>query len=324
MKNEKLKPEIFKRVKKNILLKNHTTFKIGGQADYFFKANSKEDLVAAVKWARRKKLPFFILGGGSNVLFPDEGYRGLVIKVQSSKLKIKSSKGKLKIIEVEGGVKLSDLVSLAVEQGLTGLEWAVGIPGTVGGAVRGNITAFGEEIKDLVREVEVFDVDRLKVKKFKNSDCQFGYEESVFKKKKNLIILSSIFQLKKGGKLEIKNKASRYLNYRRRKHPRRPSAGCMFKNCPGRIKDKRVLEKFPELEEFNKKGEIPSSYLIDRAGLKGRRIGGAEVSKKHANFIINQGGAKARDVLKLTDLVKKKVKEKFNIDLKEEVQIVHS
>lgn len=314
--NEKLK------IKRNVSLKNYTTFRIGGPAKYFFTAKNKQDLITVLKWAENNNLPFFILGGGSNLLVSDKGFEGIAIKMKNEKCKVKNHNEKLKIIEVEAGCKLNVIVELTAEQGLTGLEWAKGIPGTVAGAIRGNITAFGKEIKDIIKNVEVLDVSKLKIMNFKPKDCKFGFEETVFKKNKDLIILSAVFQLKKGERKKIKEKMNYYLNYRKERHPKEPSAGCCFKNCKVKIKNKNLLKKFPELKEFNKRGEIPSSYLIDKAGFKGKRVGGAEISRKHANFIVNQGGAKAEDVLKLISLIKKEIKKKFGIRLEEEIFIL--
>jgi len=325
--------EVFPGIKFNVLLKNHTTFKIGGPAKYFFTAKNKEDLISIIKWAVSQKVPFFILGGGSNVLISDKGYKGVVIKIQNptpsaleQKLKVQNSN----FLNVEAGIKLADIVDLSAKKGLTGLEWAAGIPGTIGGAVRGNISAFGSSMEDAIKKVEVLIVrprnkkEKLEIKWLNKKECEFSQKSSIFKKNKNLIILSCILKLKKGDKKKIKEKINYCLRYRRKNHPKEPSAGCAFKNCQVIIKNQKLLREFSELEEFNKKGIIPSSYLIDRAGLKGRRIGDAQISPKHANFIVNLGEAKSDDVLKLIKLVKKKVKDKFGIALKEELQILHS
>ncbi len=255
------------KFQKNVLLKNYTTFKIGGPAKYFCFAKNKEGLIEAVKWAKEKNLPFFILGGGSNLLVSDKGYEGLVIKYQNPKLAEYVNKG---------------------------LEWAAGIPGTVAGAIRGNAGAFEGEMKDVVKEVEVFDAKTQKIKIFKNKDCQFSYRNSVFKKNPNLIILSAKIRSSRGNPKKIQQ----YLNYRKERHPQEPSAGSVFKNL----------------------FDVPAAKLIAECGLKGKRIGGAQISEKHPNFIINLGNAKSSDVLKLINLVKRKVKNKFGKKLEEEIQ----
>ena len=253
-------------VKKNILLKNYTTFRIGGRAKYFFVAKTKENLIKAITVAKKLRLPFFILGGGSNLLVSDKGYKGLVIKF---------------------GRPLSLYVS-------KGLDWAAGIPGTIEGAVYGNAGAFGKSMKDVVKSVEVFDTKTEKIEIFK--DCQFGYRDSIFKKKKNLIILSVKI---KSGKSDWK-KIKEHLDYRKQRHPKLPSAGSVFKNVE----------------------ETPVAILIHQAGLTGKKVGDAQISEKHSNFIVNLGNAKAKDVLKLIKLTKKSVKKKFGIVLEEEIQFL--
>lgn len=315
------------KIRKNVLLKNHTTFKIGGPAEYFFRAKTKKEIMKAVKWAKEKKLPFFILGNGSNVLFSDNGFKGLVIKFQVSRQRRGSPEAanfKLQknIIIANAGAKLTDLVKFSASKGFSGLEWAAGMPGTIGGAVYGNAAAFGKSIRDNVKEVEAFDCLKLLIKKINDRDCCFGPKTSIFKKNKNLLIFSVILEIKKGEPKKIKEQIKRYLACRK-KHPQEPSAGCIFKNHELKTKsegfNERALKNFPDYENFKKSGFIPSSFLIDKSGLKGKRIGGAMVSLKHANFIVNAGRAKAADVLNLIRLIKNKVKNKFEIKLEEEL-----
>jgi len=279
---------------KNIKLASHTTFKIGGPAKYFFKAKTKIELIGAIGESKKIKIPVFILGQGSNLLISDKGFDGLVIKVQNSKLEIKGLK-----IFAEAGVLLSKIVKESGEKGLSGLEWAGGIYGTVGGAVKGNAGAFGGEIKDVIEEVEVYDIKTEKIKIFKAKECCFKYRESIFKKRENLIIISALFKLKKGKKNKIKRNIKNYLDYRAKNHPLNfPSAGSVFKNP-------------------SKKS---AGELIGKCGLAGKTIGQAQISSKHSNFIINLGGAKAFDVLSLINLAKKEVKDEFGIELKEEIK----
>ncbi len=313
---------------KNISLAKKTTFKIGGKAKYFFIAKSKKDLIKAIRWAKRNHLPFFVLGGGSNLLVADEGFEGLVIKLQfSSQPKIHKrtllrSSGVISL-EVEAGTKLKKLVEFCLKNGLTGLEWAMGIPGTLGGAIYGNASAFGNSISDFVKEVEVLDTTTLKIKIFKKKDCKFSLKETIFKKQKKYIILSAVLILKRGNKKEIKEKIRYYLEYRERNHPLNfPSAGCVFKNQKSKLKNQKLLKKFPTLKEFNKKGVIPAAFLIEKCNLKGKKIGDAQISPKHANFIVNLGKAKAKDVLELINLIKVQVRKKFGIKLKEEIQLL--
>ena len=280
---------------KNILLKNYTTFKIGGPAEYFFTAKNKIELIKAIHEAKILNLPFFILAAGSNVLFSDKGYDGLVIKFENP--------------------KLSQLVN-------KGLEWAAGIPGTVAGAIYGNAGAFGKSMADVVKTVEVFDVKSNKIKKLKNRQCKFGYRNSIFKENSNLIILSAEIRLKKSNSKKIK----KYLEYRKKTQPLSfPSAGSIFKNfTPHRNKISGAGPAFKTLiKKFKKKDVIPAAYLIEKCGLKGKKIGGAKISELHSNFIVNLGGASAKDVLKLIDLAKRKVKNKFGVELKEEIRKIY-
>jgi UDP-N-acetylmuramate dehydrogenase len=314
---QKLKEEL-PEVQKGVSLKNYTTYKIGGPAKYFFIAKTKDDLITAVKVAKKLKLPIFILGGGSNLLISDKGFLGLVIKIEISNIKFEKNK-----IAVGAGASLVKLAYMSVESGLSGFEWAAGIPGTIGGAIHGNAHAFGTKTSDLVKSIEAVDSKSLKLKKFTNGQCHFSLKNSIFKKNKNLVIVSTILELKEEKKEQIKNRIKEFLEHRRTKHPMDfPSAGSVFVNSMVKIKDKKLLEKFPEINEYNKKGSIPSWYLIHKCGLSGKKIGKAQISEKHCNFIINLGGAKAGDIVSLINLAKKKVKNNFGISLESEIQFL--
>jgi len=281
-----IKPE------ENVLLSQYTTFEIGGPARFFFIAKDTKDLIRAVKFARDKKLPFFILGGGSNLLVSDQGFNGLVIKAENQGLKLDGN-----IVTAEAGVPLAKLVKLSMDSSLTGLEWAIGIPGVIAGAVRGNAGAFGQSISELVEKVEVLN-ENLERVVLNKSGCDFDYRESVFKRSED-IILSVELKLEKGDKEKSQETIKEHLKQRLDKNPRGyPSAGCIFKN--------------PK--------PLATGQLIDQCGLKGKKIGQAMISEKHANFIINLGGAKAEDVIGLIKIVKESVKQKFEIDLQEEIQ----
>jgi len=284
-------------IRENVELAPYTTFDIGGSADYFLDIKEEKDLIEAIKVAREFDLPFFILGSGSNLLISDKGFRGLVIKINFSNLETSNLK-----IKSGAGVSLKELVSTSAKLGFSGLEWAAGIPGTVGGAVRGNAGAFKGSMTDVVEEVEVLDVSvDIKVKNYILKDCEFDYRNSIFKKRKDLIILNATFSFEKGEKRKIKEDIERYLNYREEKHPLGfPSAGSVFKNPEG----------------------FSAGKLIYKCGLKGKKIGQAQVSEKHTNFIINLGGAKALDVIELIDLVKRKVKKEQGVKLEEEIQFL--
>jgi len=315
---EKLKNELH-GIAKDVSLKNYTTYKIGGLAKYFFIAKTKEDLIKTIKKAKELKLPIFILGGGSNLLVSDKGFNGLVVKIDITGVEFDKNK-----VIVGAGEKLTRLSYLLADKGLSGLEWATGIPGAeVGGSIYGHAQAFGTKISSIIESVQVLDLKTLKVKNLTKKQCNFSLKNSIFKKNKNLIIVSAalVFDKKKSDK--IKNQIKEFLHYRRDNHPTKfPSPGSTFVNPEKKITNKKLLEKFIELKAFNKKGVIPAGYLIAKSGLAGKKIGFAQISEKHSNFIVNLGGAKAKDVLALINLAKKKVKNNFGISLELEVQLV--
>lgn len=305
-------------IRENVLLKDFTTYKIGGPARYFFVAKDKEDLMRAVKTAKEFKLPVFILGGGSNLLVSDKGFNGLVIKVDISNVLFNKNTA-----FAGAGAGLTKLGHLAAEKNFSGLEWAVGIPGTIGGAIYGHAQAFGEKVSDIVKSVEAMNLDTFEIKEFSKEQCQFSLKNSIFKKNKNFIIISAVLEFEKKDPDEIKNRVRENVNYRKNRHPMNfPSAGSTFVNPEIKIDNPELLKRFPELAEHNKRGIIPAGYLISMCGLAGKKIGNAQFSEKHANFIVNLGGAKAEDVVVLINLAKKEVKKTFGIDLEQEVQMI--
>ncbi len=314
-----------KNFQENVPLAPYTTFKIGGPAKYFIIAKSTEEVKSAMEAARQKNIPVFVLGNGSNVLISDEGFDGLVIKIQNSKLKIENDNEKIKII-AESGVLIGKLVNESVKNSLTGLEWMMGIPGTLGGAIVGNAGAFGHSISELVEKVEVLDQGDLSVKLLRNKDCQFGYRESIFKKNSKYIILSAELSLKEGNKAESERIIKEHIVQRQSRHPGGlPNAGSFFKNIPIKENEKafdKILKEFPEAEKFKAAGMIPAAWLIEKRDLKGVKIGGAMVSDKHANFIVNFNKASARDVMMLSSIIKQKIRDSFEIQLQEEVRFV--
>jgi len=300
---------------RNVLLSYYTSFRIGGPAEYFFVAKSSSQLKKAIKFAHKNNLKFFILGGGSNLLVSDKGFNGLVIKMEISGIILKN-----RIVQVFSGEKLSNVINYLAKNNLNGLEWAVGIPGTIGGAIYGNVGAFSHSISELVEKVKVIDLKSKRELIYKNKDCQFGYRESIFKKNRNLVIISANLKFKKAKKDYIKRLMQKYLNQKKKTQPLEfYSAGCIFKNF-FIDNDFKKIKGIKEIEKFKKYGFIPSAYLIEKCGLKGKRIGDAMVSKKHSNFIVNLKNAKAKDVIALINLIKKEVMKKFNIKLEEEIE----
>ena len=295
------KPEI----KENILLAPYTVFKIGGPARFFCEVKDKEDLAEAFLLAKEKSLPVFVFGAGSNVLISDEGFAGLVIKMNLVGL---AADG-LKIV-ASTGVSMARAVNFAAENNLGGFEWGVGIPGTVGGSIFGNAGCFGGEIKDVVDSVEIFDGESFK--NLRNFECGFAYRDSVFKKHLDWIIVKAALNLKKVDSAESRKKILEYSQ--------------------GRVLEKTQASGNKGVQEIgaqcagcifrNPKADLAAGFLIDTAGLKGKKIGEAMVSAKHANFIINTGSATARDVRALISLVKGEVQKKHGVLLEEEIRII--
>ena len=257
-------------IKKNVALKNHTTFKIGGPAEYFLIANNEKILLGAVKTAQKLKLPVFILGGGSNLLVADKGVKGLVIKIKNKSVKIKNN-----TIIADAGIELEKLVNLSINKSLQGLEWAGGLPGTFGGAIRGNAGAFAGEIKDIILEVRAIDTS-FSLRKFSNRQCRFSYRSSIFKER-NWTVISAKISLKKGNKKKLKEIAQSRINYRKERHPLEyPNAGSIFKNVPFSQFSTSLKKRLLAVVKKDPFEVVPTAYLISEAGLKGKRIGNVQ------------------------------------------------
>ena len=308
-----------------ILLENepmckHTTFRVGGPARYFAKIENTDDLKAALALAQEKEIPFFILGNGSNLLVADKGYNGIVMTLAGKFSKIEDFGNG--VFKVGAAVPLGRFARAALKQGFAGIHKLAGIPGTLGGALFMNAGAYGQEIGTCCTSVATIDTEG-HLRERPASECGFGYRQSIFQKGipdqagdgiHQEIILSAAFQLptaesegKSAAVLETelaecmaKRKATQPLSM--------PNAGSTFKRL-----EKGAAET---------PAQIAPGYYIEQAGLKGFRIGGAEVSTLHANFIVNAGGATAADILALCDYVQKKVAERFGIELKREIVIL--
>ncbi len=320
---KELREKLGEGVLENEALSRHCTFKIGGPAKYFFVAKNSEEIVRAAEAANELGLKVFVLSGGSNVLFADTGFDGLVVKVNSSQLAVHGADFK---IEADAGVMLAEVVAAAAENSFTGLEWAAGIPGTVGGAVRGNAGAYGKATGSAVEEVETLRMEKgkWKAEKCKNNDCKFGYRESVFKREGG-IVLKVIFKLAAGDKNKIKEEMDKIFVARDGKIPQDPSAGSFMKNVVVTDEIVKIVKEHTHEDvpvDYIQKGKIPAAWLITQCDLKGKQIGGAKISEKHANFIVNAGGASAADVIALASLVKMKVRDEVGVQLEEEIEYV--
>lgn len=285
-------------IEKNKSLAEFSTFKTGGKAKYFITVKNSDEIVKAINDSKKHNIPYFIIGGGSNLLISDKGYAGLIIKIDVKGINLISETE----IESGSGENLMDVVEFSAEKSLTGLEFASGIAGSLGGAVIGNAGAFGGEIKDVLAEITLIDSEG-KLRNISPDECQFAYRDSQFKRT-NDVITSVKFNLKAGDKNKIREKIDEILALRKSKHPDKKSAGSFFKNIP---------------DPNEKYGKMPAGRLLEEIGAKGMTVGGAAVYEKHANIIINKDNATSKDIKDLADMLKKKVYDRFGISLEEEV-----
>ena len=287
------------RIKQNEPMKNHTSFKIGGPAEFYIKITSIKELQKILEFAKKEKIKITILGNGSNVLVSDSGIKGIVIRTNLKEIKIEPKEQNKIEITVDDATPIGFLAQQLLKEEITGFEEISGIPGTIGGAILMNAGAHGKEMKDIVTEITAIDYNG-KIHKFTNEQAKFTYRNSIFSSGKYIILQAKII-LEKGNAKEIKAKMDEYAQFRKEKPPiEYPSAGSTFKRGTDFI----------------------TAKLIDDAGLKGYTIGGAKVSEKHAGFIINTGNATAQDVLDLAKYVTDKVYEKFGKKIEFEIKIV--
>ena len=281
--------------KDNELLKNHTTFRIGGPAKRFFTPENDQEIYEIIKYCKENNERYMILGNGSNVLFSDDGFEGYIIQIYNNYNHINVQNNK---IYAGAGALLSKVAATARDNSLTGMEFAAGIPGTIGGAVVMNAGAYGGEMKDIVTEVSVLEQDG-KVVSYSNDEMDFGYRHSIIDS--NKVVLSVTIDLEKGEKKDIIQTMDSLKEARVSKQPLEyPSAGSTFKRPEGYFAGK----------------------LIQDSGLRGYRVGGAMVSEKHCGFVINYDNATCRDVVNLMDDVSRIVEEKYGVKLESEVKVV--
>ena len=279
-------------------MKQHTNFKIGGNADIYVVAKTVEDIKQVSKFAKENAIPLTIIGNGSNVLVADKGIRGIVLKIALDDIEIQKEK-EYAIIQVGAGVPLGKLAQILLKEGIGSFEFAAGIPGSIGGAIRMNAGAYGGEIKDSIKKVTYMNQDN-EIISILGEDCQFSYRHSFFSKG-NMIILNATIQLPYTEKQNIQNKMEEYARSRKEKQPIEfPSEGSTFKRG----------------EDFI------TAKLIDECGLKGCKIGDAQVSTKHAGFVVNLGNATAKDVLELIEHIKSVIKEKTGKIIELEIELL--
>jgi UDP-N-acetylmuramate dehydrogenase len=280
-------------------LSSLSSYRTGGNARYFLSAVEPSEIVRATKAARHLGVPFFVMGGGSNLLISDAGFDGLIIKVDVSGLKLIHEV----TIECGAGEDLMALVDFATANGLTGLEFAAGIWGSVGGAIYGNAGAFGGEIGQKMTKATIVDREG-NLRTVEPSYCRFAYRDS-YLKVTHEVVVNAQFRMEKADPAVIRQKVRDILAQRETKHPSELTAGCFFKNIP----DAR--------EPY---GKLPAGRLLEQAGAKDLQVGGAKVFERHANIIVNTGSATSKDIRRLADMMKQRVKDQFGIELQEEVQ----
>ncbi len=306
------------RVLLNEPLSSHCTWRVGGLAKLWYEAKTKEELIKSITLARKYQIPYFVLAGGSNVLFSDRGFDGLVIKNSTSKISFAGITGRINnqikkeavFIEAESGVMFNRLVRFTLDQGLTGLEYFLGQPGTVGGAVYMNAHFMlkNKFVGDYLSSAKILNNEN-KVTDVEASYFRFGYDQSIIQKTGE-IVLSAVFKLAKSNKTSVWEAANETIAYRQKTQPQGyPTAGCTFRNI-----------STADAISLSIPNQIRSAgFLIDQCSLKGFAIGGAEISHDHANFILNKNKATAKDIISLINLCKDKVREKFGAVLTEEI-----
>lgn len=304
-------------------------YKIGGKAKFVLKIQNKEDLLKALDFIRKEKVERVLpVGLGSNLLVSDDFFDGVVLWFSSSNQIRLENDG---LVEAFSSVLLDDLIQFSFKSKLIGLEWAGGLPSTVGGAIRGNAGAFGREIKEVVEEVDMYDISiyHTGIRTLRKKDLRFSYRDSLIKKDKNLLIVSAGFKLQRATLEEVEKAKEVYkdhIEYRKKNNPLEyPSCGSVFQNIREKEKVATILSKWPDIENLVRDkwhGKVAMGYVIKRLGFSGFRIGGAEVSEKHANYILNKNKARFKDVITIIEKIKEKFYQEFNFSPELEVEVV--
>ena len=303
-------------VQENVALAPLTTFNIGGAARHLVDVRSEGEIVEAITWAKVRNLDFIILAGGSNVLIPDSGFPGLVFRIKGDLWSISDA-----TVDVWAGTNLLHLIQTLGRKGLGGWESLSGIPGTIGGAIRGNAGAFGTEIKDFVTSVRAFNLVTRETNSFSNESCDFSYRHSFFKDNREWVVTRTMLSLLKMDPQDSLRKSQETVAEREKRHLQNVrAAGSYFMNPIAPDAVRKMFEQ--EKGVASKNGRVPAGWLIEKAGMKGATVGGAIASLQHPNYLVNQGTATSADVLVLAEKVKKAVKDQFGIELNEEAEII--
>lgn len=303
-------------ITENIPLASLTTFQIGGQARYFVKVSDVEEVQEAIAWALEQGVGFFVLAGGSNVLVPDEGIDGLVIHLVGSDFVRQGA-----VLDCNAGCDLLRLIRAMSVEGFGGWEKLAGIPGSVGGGVRGGIGAFGSEIKDFVTKVRALHSVTGVMKDFSNAECNFSYRHSFFKEHPEWVIFQAEVKLSKVRAADSTVLIEQTIAEREKRHLQDVrAAGSFFMNP---VASQNICEQFEKEKGVqSRENRVPAGWLVEKAGMKGVRVGGAQSSMQHANYIVNTGNATASDVRALAEQIKRAVKKQFAVDLQEEACVV--
>lgn len=317
------------RIYNNFPLSDILYYKIGGKAKFLIEIHNKTDLGEALEFCFKNKIKNILpLGFGSNVLISDNDFNGIVLWFSKPDAEIIRMVAE-DIIEAFSSNALDHVIQFSFTNNLSGLEWAGGLPSTVGAAVRGNVGAFGSEIKDAVYKIEAVDSNTGETKVLDNKELQFSYRNSFVKQNKNFIISTVFFKLRKTDKKGLEEAKEVYkenINYRKEHHPiEYPSCGSVFKNIASKDQVKQIIQKWPDVQNLvttKWHGKASMGYIIKRLGFSNFKIGSAKVSEKHANYIVNLGGAKFSDVMDLIKEIKQKFYKTFDFYPQEEIEIV--
>ncbi|MBV9159590.1 MAG: UDP-N-acetylmuramate dehydrogenase [Candidatus Kaiserbacteria bacterium] len=302
-------------IQENVPLAPLTTFDIGGNARYFVDVRTESDIKEAIAWAQAKGVGYVVLSGGSNVLAPGKDIDALVIHIVGDLYSVESG-----LVDAWTGTNLLTLIRSMAAQGWGGWEKLAGIPGTIGGAVRGNAGAFGPEIKDFVTKVKACNTKTGESREFENADCDFSYRHSFFKDNPEWIITRVELKLQQVDPAESKRLADETIAEREKRHLQNvKAAGSYFMNPRASAHIVELFEK--EKGVKSREGRVPAGWLIEKAGMKGATVGGAKASEQHPNYIVNTGAATDADVKELAERVKRAVKDQFGVDLQEEAAV---
>jgi len=301
-------------ISEGALLSRRTRFGIGGPADVFVEAADESSFTRALDVARTGGAPYTVIGGGTNLIVSDAGFRGIVLRFTGAAIGRESA-----VVHAQAGAELQALVDYSIAAGLRGLETMTGIPGSVGAAIYGNAGAYGHSINERVRAVRFF--DGTSIRALSNAECEFRYRESVFKRRKDWIIFSAELTMDTAAPAELRNSADEIFQIRLARYP-------LDMKCAGSIFKNLLLAELPEAirrqvpERVIREGKVPSAYFLEEVGAKGMQNGGIRVADYHANLIYNQGGGTARELCEIIDELKSRVRVRFGLELEEEVQYV--